>query len=697
MTWYREAEAELILVASAIQSQRLIKLERLESLAAALVASLTRSDELVVMALSSPSGSPLLTNLLNVAVVATKVGLGLGYYGRELERLALAGLVHDIGLFAVPQSLVTKAGRLTADERTLIEQHPELGYAAIKRVGPEYTWLADLVCQAHERANGLGYPNRLKGRQISEMALIIGVSDVFDALISERPYRPRLFPHEAIKELLVAERATFPREMTKALVEQLSVYPLGTTVRLTTGETGTVVGVNVRYPLRPTVAVDEPGVVGDVENRHINLGLTPLVSIIEALKAPVVGRVTFTPEVPAVPETLEPLGAASDQFTSLLESLDAIATAIQGVVEHTRNPGVVGEAGGGFVADQQRETDTPGQDDGGFDKEVVGLFALEAHEWLAQIQSALARLSADREGPVRSHVYGIVLNGITNLAKSAATVHLDEIEAMATNLLPTLRDVGGAETAVAAESLRHLHLGLDRVIAAVRHLATVPSQEPAESEGKLPGGDVSDGSNGTAALVEYADPATFGNVPVSAPNQEPASVPLLTALRELQKARSRSMQPARDMLEVVIHRAEELGAAEQPVDVSTIESILRDLDRQDDEFLQAVHLRVPQMTEALASLRAQAASFVTASQLDPILSHVEFLHTQAKLVQAMTIMMFLQGLKSFLTVTAYRKVTSLPIRLEALELRLKTLVPMAEQWVNLGRLERATIEEILPA
>ena len=157
------------------------------------------------------------------------------------------------------------------------------------------------------------------------------------------------------------------------------------------------------------------------------------------------------------------------------------------------------------------------------------------------------------------------------------------------------------------------------------------------------------------------------------------------------------MQPARDMLEAVIHRAEEVGEAEQPVDVSTIERILRDLDRQDNEFLQAVHSRVPQMTEALASLRAQAASFVTASQLDPILGHVEFLHDQAKLVQAMTIMMFLQGLKSFLTVTAYRKVTSLPIRLEALELRLKTLVPMAEQWVNLGRLERATIEEILPA
>lgn len=692
MTWYRDAEAELTLVASAIQSQRTIQLDRLEALAASLVASLKRSDELIVMALSSPSGSALLTNLVNVAVVSTKVGMGLGYYGRELERLALAGLLHDIGLFAVPQSLVTKAGRLTADERTLIEQHPELGFEAIKRSGPDYTWLAELIRQAHERTNGLGYPNRLKGRQISEMALIIGVSDVFDAMISERPYRPRLFPHEAIKELLVAERATFPREMTKALVEQLSVYPLGTTVRLTTGETGIVVGVNVQYPLRPIVEVDESGEAGHVESRHINLSLTPLVSIIEALKAPVVGRLIFAPEVPSV----DVPGAASDQFTSLLESLDAIATAIQGVVEHARHPGAVVGGKPEAVPGQEAAAETPGQDDAGFDKEVVGLFALEAHEWLAQIQSALARLSADKEGPVRSHVYGIVLNGITNLAKSAGTVHLDEIESMATNLLPALRDVGGAETAVASESLRQLHHGLNRVVAAVRQLASVPSQSVAGDERIFGAGEapvVHAEETGAVESVETATP----NLHPSGPNSEWSSLPLLSALRELQKARSRSMQPARDMLEAVIHRAEDVSETEQPVDVATIERILRDLDRQDTEFLQAVHLRVPKMTEALASLRAQAASFVTASQLDPILDHVEFLHDQAKLVQAMTLMMFLQGLKSFLTVTAYRKVTSLPIRLEALELRLKTLVPMAEQWVNLGRLERATIEEILPA
>lgn len=158
---------------------------------------------------------PLVTNLINVSILSAKVGAGLGYYGKELQQLVLAALVHDIGLFAVPQSVVAKAGRLTGDERTLIEQHPELGYQLIRKVGAEWEWLALVVRQAHERWNGKGYPNKLKGRNISELAQIIGVLDVFDALVTPRPYRRRFFPHEAVRELIVAERTAFPARSSK--------------------------------------------------------------------------------------------------------------------------------------------------------------------------------------------------------------------------------------------------------------------------------------------------------------------------------------------------------------------------------------------------------------------------------------------------------------------------------------------------
>lgn len=698
MKWYQETEAELVELATAVQSQRPIPLGRLESLAKELVSLLKRTDELVVEALSNPPGSPLITNLLNVGILGTKVGIGLGYYGTELERLALAGLVHDIGLFAVPQTLVTKTGRLTQDERRLIEQHPELGYQVIHRAGKEYEWLAQITRQAHERSNGQGYPNRLKGRQISEMAQILGAVDVFDALVSHRPYRRRLLPHEAVRELLVTERATFPREILKALVEQLSVYPLGTSVRLTTGEVGTVVSINSRYPLRPVVRVSEEAAIEGESSgaRLVDLSLTPLVSIVETVDSPVVGRVTFG-EAQKKSEGQPVPGAASDNFTALLESLDAIASAIQGVVEtRITVPKDAERTEEKSPIDRPSWSSASDRIDQGFKKEIFGLFALEAREWLAQIETALTKLGTGVNGPVRSKLYGFILNGITNLAKSASTVQLGEIEAMASNLLPLLRDVGGAGAESLQEKLRPLQLGLDKIAIAVRRLAEGPSAANGEIARSEDRGPQPDGEVAEAAPVPIL---RTGAPSVAEPVRDRATLPLLAALRELQQARARSLQPARDVLDAVIQRAEqETGEDPTRVDVGTIERILRDLDRVDEEFLREVHERIPAMTEMLADLRARGATdFVTASQLDPILSHVEALHDLARTINAATIVMFLQGLTSFLTSMAYRKVDTLPQRLEAIEVRLKALVPMAEQWVTLGRLERAAIEEILPA
>ena len=310
--------------------------------ATALIESLQASDQLVVHALSSPSGPPLITNLINVGVLATKLGIGLGYYGDDLHRLALAGLVHDIGIFAISQNVLTKTGRLTSDERVLIEQHPRLGYESIRQLGESYEWLAEVVLQAHERGMGQGYPNKLKGRQISELAQIIGAVDIFDALISPRPYRRRLLPHEAVRELLVNERTAFPREVMKALVEQLSVYPLGTKVRLSSGEEGMVIRINPRYPSRPVVKIEQAD-GSSIPSRNVDLSTMPMVSVTDTIDPPAVDRIDFfKAEEPAF--TTASSVNASDQFAVLLESLDAIASVIQTVVKKKEGSGELGMA-----------------------------------------------------------------------------------------------------------------------------------------------------------------------------------------------------------------------------------------------------------------------------------------------------------------------------------------------------------------
>ena len=685
--WYRIAQEQLTGVALAMQRQDELDFEALSALATGIADELKRGDQLLVQAMSGPAGHPLITNLVNVAILATKVGAGLGYHGKELERLTFAGLLHDIGLFAVPQSLITKSGRLTRDERTLIEQHPELGYQAIRKAGPKYEWLAQVVRQAHERWNGQGYPNKLKGRHISEFAQIIGVVDVFDALVSPRGYRRRFFPHEAVRELIVAERTAFPREVVKALVEQLSAYPLGTSVRLTTGEVGSVMRVNRRYPLRPVVWIEGDAARGQ-EGAQLDLSLNPLVSIIETLEPPDVARISF-PTDATQPKTSGVVPSASDQFTSLLEGLDALASAIQGAVESRTS---VHEGQTTPLSGEPRWIDRPPEQDfadASFEKEVIGLFALEAHQWLAQIQMAMKQIAEGADGTVRPKLYGILLHGITNLSRSASTVRLQTIEQMASNLLPILHDMGRQEPRAMTAALQSFQEGLDRISLAVRRLAGDQELERIGID-DVPVGTVSGSEQAHTAIVTEQSEASQ----LQAPFTVSSCVPLIHALRDLQQARARSMQPTRDVLEAVIQRAErEVGQ----LDVAGVGRILTELDRLDEEFLQEVRRRVPIISSILTNIRAQGATdFVTASQLDPILEQVEALYNLASQVQATMITMFLQGLRSFLMVAAYRKTSTLAERLGTVETRIHALIPMAEQWGNLGRVERSAIGGILP-
>lgn len=671
--WYRLAQEQLTGVALAVQQQEPLNMEALSALATGIAEAVKKNDQLLVQAMSGLEGPPLITNLVNVGILATKVGAGLGYHGKELERLTFAGLLHDIGLFAVPQSLITKSGRLTKEERALIERHPELGYQTIQKAGEKYDWLAQVVSQAHERWNGQGYPKKLKGRQVSEFAQIIGVVDIFDALVSPRSYRRRFFPHEAVRELLAVERAAFPREIVKALVQQLSAYPLGTSVRLSTGEVGSVMRINMRYPLRPVVLVEGDAVSGQ-EERQIDLRLTPLVSIVETLQPPDVARVSFSPEEMRV-KAAEVVPAASDRFTLLLEGLDALASSIQGAVE-SRTP----------LPEERSAQDLS---DASFEKEVIGLFALEAHQWLAQIQMAVKQIAGGANGTVRPKLYGIILHGITNLAKSASTAQLKTIEQMASNLLSILHDVEQQEPRMVTAALQSLQEGLDRISLAVHRLA-------GEQEGRRIRTD--DVLVKTVSEPQEVLPTVITEPPKSIDAQPPiavsSNVPLIQALRALQQARARSMQPARDVLEAVIQRAEREG---DRLDVAGVERILTELDKLDEEFLQEVRRRVPIISSTLASLRASGATdFVTAAQLDPVLEQVEALYDLASRVQATMITMFLQGLRSFLMVSAYRKTSSLAQRLGTVETRVHALIPMAEQWSNIGRVERSAISDILP-
>ena len=103
---------------------------------------------------------------------------------RSSNTIALAGLLHDLGMFVLPDSLVYKAATLTEEELQIMREHPHHGSRLFKDVGESYPWVGRVILQEHERWDGSGYPNRLTGDHIDEMALIIGLADVFDALMN---------------------------------------------------------------------------------------------------------------------------------------------------------------------------------------------------------------------------------------------------------------------------------------------------------------------------------------------------------------------------------------------------------------------------------------------------------------------------------------------------------------------------------
>src|SRR5262249_25114346 len=265
--------------------------------------------------------------------------------------------------------------------------------------------------------------------------------------------------------------------------------------------------------------------------------------------------------------------------------LDALASAIQGAVESRTS---VHDARATSLMNEPHWIDrSPAQDlaDASFEKEVIGLFALEAHQWLAQIQMAIKQLADGADGTVRPKLYGILLHGITNLSKSASTVRLQTIEQMASNLLPILHDMGRQEPHAKTAALQSLQEGLDRISLAVRRLA---------GDQELERNEMSDAPAETMHESEQALPPIVTEQPATSQLQAPltvsTSVPLIRALRNLQQARARSMQPTRDVLEAVIQRAER--EADQ-LDSAGVGRILAELDRLDEEFLQDFLCRVP--------------------------------------------------------------------------------------------------------
>jgi hemerythrin-like metal-binding protein len=135
-----------------------------------------------------------------VAKISVAIGKEMGLDEHRLEGLKVGGHLHDLGKMSIPVEILSKPTHLTPFEFELIKQHPQAGYDVLKDVG--FPWPVDIIAlQHHERIDGSGYPNGLKGDEISLEARIIAVADVVESMSSHRPYRPSLGLERALAEI----------------------------------------------------------------------------------------------------------------------------------------------------------------------------------------------------------------------------------------------------------------------------------------------------------------------------------------------------------------------------------------------------------------------------------------------------------------------------------------------------------------
>ena len=135
-----------------------------------------------------------------VAFLAAEIAKEMGLSAIQIEGVAIAGSVHDIGKIAIPSEILSKPGKISKIEFELIKTHSKVGYDIIKNI--EFPWpVADIILQHHERIDGSGYPQGLKGEAICLGARIIAVADVVEAMSSYRPYRAALGVEKALEEI----------------------------------------------------------------------------------------------------------------------------------------------------------------------------------------------------------------------------------------------------------------------------------------------------------------------------------------------------------------------------------------------------------------------------------------------------------------------------------------------------------------
>ncbi len=203
----------------------------------------------------------LLNHSVEVALLSTLVGAHMGLNETRLKNLALAAILHDVGMTRIDDSVLFKTTPLSHQESDMLREHAAQSVLMLSEIPGIDREVREIIYQHHERSNGTGYPKGLTENIINNSAKILSACDVYSAISHDRCYRNKISPHERIEFLFGSGNYIFSYEIVKVLLSKVCIYYKGQWVKLNTGQVGIISGIDMNFPTRPYVKLifDEKG------------------------------------------------------------------------------------------------------------------------------------------------------------------------------------------------------------------------------------------------------------------------------------------------------------------------------------------------------------------------------------------------------------------------------------------------------
>src|ERR1700722_15803417 len=228
------------------------------------------------------------TYMHSVAVCALMVSLGRGLSlnDDECREAGMAGMLHDLGKAAMPQDVLNKPGKLTPEEFEIIKKHPKAGYDMLIEDADVSDGVKDVCLHHHERYDGTGYPDKLAGENISLLARMGAVCDVYDAVTSDRPYKAGWDPAYSLSQMAIW-KGHFDTTVFQSFVKSVGIYPTGSLVRMRSGRLAVVLEQNPTSLTKPKIKIFFSTKAGlPLEHQVLDLATTHVNDTIEARENP---------------------------------------------------------------------------------------------------------------------------------------------------------------------------------------------------------------------------------------------------------------------------------------------------------------------------------------------------------------------------------------------------------------------------